>query len=188
MEIKESVKNSKKILKIILIVIACIIVISGALFGTKIYLNHKKEQELAQKALQEAKLAEDNYNTPNFTDQNYNNVKLPQKETVAPGDLISFEINYKNTGKIDVSDFKVETSIPGYCTVVEKYLENYSYQFLDKNIVFNIGNLAVGKNGNIKLEVKIDNPLDNGIVIPLPGVRFKYLKEDNQKLPVAGEQ
>jgi uncharacterized repeat protein (TIGR01451 family) len=178
MEIKESGKNSKKILKIILIVIACIIVISGALFGTKIYLNHKKEQELAQKALQEAKLAEDNYNTPNFTDQNYNNVKPPQKETVAPGDLISFEINYENTGKIDVSDFKVETSIPGYCTVVEKYLENYSYQFLDKNIVFNIGNLAVGKNGNIKLEVKIDNPLDNGIVIPLPGVRFKYLKEE----------
>ncbi len=57
-------------------------------------------------------------------------------------------------------------------------MENYSYQFLDKNIVFNIGNLAVGQSGNIKLEVKIDYPLDNGIVIPLPGVRFKYLKEE----------
>jgi peptidoglycan/xylan/chitin deacetylase (PgdA/CDA1 family) len=179
MNIKKSGKNSKKIIKIISIVIACIIIIGGASFGTKIYLNHKKEQELAQKALQEAKQAEDNYNTPNFTDQNYNNVKPPQKETVAPGDLISFEINYKNIGKIDVSDFKIEISIPLYCIVIEKDLENYSYQFLDKNIVFNIGNLAVGQGSNIKLEVKIDNPLDNGIVIPLPGVRFKYVKEDN---------
>jgi uncharacterized repeat protein (TIGR01451 family) len=179
MNIKEPEKNPKKILKAVLIVIACIIVIGGALFGTKIYLNHKTEQELAQKVLQEAKLAEDNYNTPNFTDKNYNNVKPPQKETIAPGDQISFEINYKNTGKIDVSDFKVEASIPGYCTVVGKYLENYSYQFLDKNIIFNIGNITVGQNGNIKLVVKVDYPLDNGIIIPLPGVRFKYLKEDN---------
>lgn len=178
MEIKESGKNSKKILKIILIVIACIIVISGALFGTKIYLNYKKEQELAQKALQEAKQAEDNYNIPNFADQNYNNVIPTQKETITPGDLISFKINYKNTGKIDVSDFKIEITIPLYCTVIEKDMENYSYQFSDKNIIFNIGNLAVGQGSNIKLEVKIDNPLDNGILIPLPGVRFKYLKED----------
>ena len=178
MDIEESGKNSKRILKIILIVIACIVVISGALFGTIIYLNNKKEQELAQKALKEAKLAEDNYNTPNFTDQNYNNVKSPQKETVAPGDLISFEINYKNTGKIDLSDFKVEASIPEYCTADKKDLENYSYQSSDKNIIFNIGNLAIGQSGNIKLMVKVDYPLDNGIIIPLPGVGFKYLKED----------
>ena len=174
MNIRESWKNSKKILKITLIVIACIIVIGGALFGTKIYLNHKKEQEIAQKALQ----AEDNYNTLNFTDQNYNNVKPPQKETVTPGDLISFEINYKNTGKIDLSDFKVEASIPEYCTVNEKGLENYSYQSSDKKIIFNIGNLAVGQYGNIKLIVRVDYPLDNGTIIPLPGVKYKYFKEN----------
>jgi peptidoglycan/xylan/chitin deacetylase (PgdA/CDA1 family) len=194
MDIKESGKNSKKVLKIILITVVCIIVISGAVFGTKIYLNYKKEQELAQKALQEAKQAEDNYNAPNFADKNYNNIIPPEKETIAPGDLISFEIKYKNTGKININDFKIEASIPRYCTVVEKYLENYSYQFLNKNIIFNIGNLAVDQGSNIKLVVKVDYPLDNGIVIPLPGVRFKYLKVDksigrigsfNENIPAA---
>ena len=157
-----------KKLKVILIASFVILLLGVSFRVTKLYIDYKYENGI--------------FDAPNFDDESNNYAKLEDsiEETgvVHPGELISYQIFYKNTGKILVQDLKIEVILPGNCKLIEKYLKDYSYGYNaeSKKVVFGVGSLGIRKEGKIKLTLKIDYPLDNGIKISPPEIDFKYFK------------
>ena len=168
--------SDSKIKKAFIIVISVFvgaIIIIGAIWGVKAYLQAKKDLEEKQKIAQE----ENKYSAPNFEDKSSNYIKLLDNKETAPGQIINFEIFYKNTGLTVAKDFKVNVITPENCKIVEENLKNYSYKLDNSSIIFKIGDLDINKSGSLKISFKIDYPLDNGTVISVPDVKFSYSKE-----------
>ena len=157
--------------KLSLIIFSCILIILAAIFGTKFYINYKEILSEKQKLVEEVI----KYNASNFSDREYNYVKIFPEKKVNPGGLIDYEIAYKNDGLVDVKDFEVEIKIPLNCEIQKERLTG-TYQLKNNMLVFPIGKLSINKGGEIKVTLKVDSPLDNGTIIYPPEIRFKYFK------------
>ncbi|MCL4376994.1 MAG: polysaccharide deacetylase family protein [Actinobacteria bacterium] len=169
----ESNKKKKKAIIIIISVLAAVIIISGAGLGVKVYLQNKKLQEEKQKIA----LEEERYSAQNFNDKSSNYVKVPENTEFSPGQIISFEIFYKNTGLFEVKDFEINTNIPENCKIVEDSLKNYSYKIESGNLAVKIGNLGIGSSGSLILAYRVNFGLGNDTIIPVPNIKFNYVKE-----------
>jgi len=174
-------KLSRKKLIISVVVIACIVAAASAAWSVWAYIDFQKAEALKEKiALEEEKIAleEEKYATTNFGDKEFNYVKSTDKEIIVPGQLLIYDIFYRNTGKIEVKDFKIEIDIPENVVVCEEYLEDYRYEFEGDSIVYEIGDLDISDGGSMNLVFKVDYPLDNGTEIISPEIKFKYFKEN----------
>jgi peptidoglycan/xylan/chitin deacetylase (PgdA/CDA1 family) len=167
----------KKAFIIIISVFAGIIIIVGAIWGVRSYLYTKEQQRILEEKNQKIAQEEKNYSAPNFEDKNSNYIKLPEDKEVAPGQIINFEIFYKNTGLTAAKDFNVSVIIPVNCKIVKENLKDYSYKLDNNSITFKIGDLDINKSGSLNISFKVASPLDNGTAISVPDVKFSYSKE-----------
>ncbi|MCL4417310.1 MAG: polysaccharide deacetylase family protein [Actinobacteria bacterium] len=168
-----SKSKTRKTVSIILIVFGCIVLLAAAFLGIRTYFEYKKIYEESQKIIEEQK----KYDASNFEDSKSNYVKSAVQKEVNPGEVIQFEIFYKNTGLVAAKDLKIEISVPENCTVVAKPLEGYTYEIKLDSIIISTGNLEVGKEGKVIAAFKVDSPLDNGTKINSPRVKLYYYKE-----------
>jgi len=158
----------KKIIKIAVISFFSILIITGGVFGALKLIEYYRILE------EEAK-----YTVSNFEDKNFNYLKSSGKEKVNPGDIISYEIFYRNTGQIKVEDTEVTASMPEHCALIEDSLKNYDYETDESSITFKIGDLDISESGSIILNFKVDSPLDNGLEIKPLQVKIEYFKENS---------
>lgn len=168
-----SKNKTRKIVSIILIVFGSILFLAVVLLGVRTYFEYKKIYEESQKIIEEQK----KYDAPNFEDSKFNYIKSPLQKEADPGEIIQFEIFYKNTGLVAVKDLKIGISIPENCTVIAKSLEGYASEIKFGSIIISAGNLEAGKEGKIIAAFKIAQPLDNDTKISSPGVKLNYYKE-----------
>jgi len=164
-------KNSK--LKNIIIILAVLIVLGGGIYTGIRYYNGVKEFGY-QSVI---------YNEDNFSDLNTNNIRLLGSEAdmkkIIPGEKIGFVLNFKNNGTLAVSDFKISFKIPQYLNFSGDAQASYKYDFneSENTIIFNIGNLKSGDDGEISIMFEVSSPLANGSYIKSPEVKFDYFKE-----------
>lgn len=168
-----SKNKTRKTVSIILIVFGCILLLAVALLGIRTYSEYKKLYEESQKIIEEQK----KYDAPNFEDSKFNYINSPLQKEVNPGEIIQFEVFYKNTGLVTAKDLKIGISVPENCTVVTKSLEGYTSEIKSGSIIISAGNLEAGKEGKVIAAFKIALPLDNGTKISSPGVKLYYYKE-----------
>ncbi|MBM3712309.1 MAG: hypothetical protein FJW56_02545 [Actinobacteria bacterium] len=168
--------NSKKARKIFYIVLTSFfsaLIIAAAVFSVLTYIEYKKILAYQQQVV----AANKEYEAANFDDPNLNYIKAPEKDKVKPGEELSFEVLYKNTGLVDADDLKILVAIPENLEVVETSLKDYSYKVENDSIIFSIGSLKVGSGGSIKIAFKVSSPLDKGTLISVPDLKFNFYKE-----------
>jgi len=165
---------SRKKIIIAVVVIVCIVAAALAAWLIWAYLDFQKAEALKKKIA----LEEEKYATPNFGNKEFNYIKSTDKEIIIPGQLLIYDIFYRNTGKIEVKDFKIEISIPENVVVSQKHLGECIYEIGKDSIVYKIGDLGIGEGGSINLVFKVNYPLDNGTEIISPEIKFKYFKEN----------
>ncbi|MCL5070913.1 MAG: polysaccharide deacetylase family protein [Actinobacteria bacterium] len=165
--------KTRKTVSIILIVFGCLLLLAVVFLGIRTYFEYKKIYEESQKIIEEQK----KYDASNFEDSKSNYIKSPVQKEVKPGEIMQFEIFYKNTGLVAAKDLKIGISISENCTVVTKSLEGYTYEIKSGSIIISTGNLEAGKEGKVIAAFKIASPLDNGTKIDSPGVELYYYKE-----------
>jgi peptidoglycan/xylan/chitin deacetylase (PgdA/CDA1 family) len=168
-----SKNKTRKTVSIILIVFGCILLLAVALLGVRTYSEYKKLYEDSQKIIEEQK----KYDASNFEDSKFNYINSPLQKEVNPGEIIQFEVFYKNTGLVAAKDLKIGISVPVNCTVVTKSLEGYTSEIKSGSIIISAGNLEADKEGKVIAAFKIALPLDNGTKISSPGVKLYYYKE-----------
>ncbi len=110
---------------------------------------------------------------PNFDDERFSFVYSDASEYLKPGDQIIYVINYKNTGNRDVEDLVIESKVPEYTFFVSSD-HNDILTKDDKTLAFEIGNVKRSEKGTLNFVVKVEKPLDNGTLIKLNGVKFRY--------------
>ncbi|MBE3094195.1 MAG: hypothetical protein IMZ52_04120, partial [Actinobacteria bacterium] len=168
-----SKSKTRKTVSIILIVFGAVLLLAVALLGVRTYFEYKKLYKESQKIIEEQK----KYDAPNFEDSKFNYLNSPVQKEVNPGEIIQFEVFYKNTGLVAAKDLKIGISVPENCTVVTKSLEGYTSEIKFGSIIISAGNLEAGKEGKVIAAFKIALPLDNGTKISSPGVKLNYYKE-----------
>ncbi|MBU4293745.1 MAG: DUF11 domain-containing protein, partial [Actinobacteria bacterium] len=168
-----SKNKTKKTVSIILIVFGAVLLLAVAFLGVRTYFEYKKLYEESQKIIEEQK----KYDAPNFEDSKFNYINSPLQKEVNPGEIIQFEVFYKNTGLAAAKDLKIGISVPQNCAVVTKSLEGYTSEIKSGSIIISAGNLEAGKEGKVIAAFKIALPLDNGTKISSPGVKLYYYKE-----------
>ena len=168
-----SKNKTRKTVSIILIVFGAVLLLTVTLLGVRTYLEYKKLYEESQKIIEEQK----KYDAPNFEDSKFNYINSPLQKEASPGEIIQFEVFYKNTGLVAAKDLKIGISVPQRCTVVTKSLEGYTSEIKSGSIIISAGNLEAGKEGKVIAAFKIALPLDNGTKISSPGVKLYYYKE-----------
>ncbi|MCL4378593.1 MAG: polysaccharide deacetylase family protein [Actinobacteria bacterium] len=172
-------KNSNFFLRYKKIKIAIISIISFAVVFTSIFAGIKfyiYEENLKQKQLLEE--IGKKYNEKNFDDNKINYINLSGSNELIPGSQESFDIFYKNSGKVDVSNLKISLTLPKYFSIIEDSSKQLAYNLSGSIITFSAGTLAAGKDGHITLLLKLTSPIDNGTTISLPDLEFTYFKED----------
>ncbi|MBU4449919.1 MAG: hypothetical protein KKE35_01345, partial [Actinobacteria bacterium] len=168
-----SKNKTKKTVSIILIVFGAVLLLAVAFLGVRTYFEYKKLYEESQKIIEEQK----KYDASNFEDSKFNYINSPLQKEVNPGEIIQFEVFYKNTGLAAAKDLKIGISVPQNCAVVTKSLEGYTSEIKSGSIIISAGNLEAGKEGKVIAAFKIDLPLDNGTKISSPRVKLFYYKE-----------
>ncbi|WP_299596902.1 isopeptide-forming domain-containing fimbrial protein [uncultured Microbulbifer sp.] len=81
--------------------------------------------------------------------------------TAAPGDDITYTINYGNTGNIDATGVVITESLPEYVTF--NPADNPGWTLNGDILTFNIGDLAAGASGSVELVVTVIDPLPAGV-------------------------
>jgi peptidoglycan/xylan/chitin deacetylase (PgdA/CDA1 family) len=120
--------------------------------------------------------AQKDYETPNFNDSQYNYIALPESTSITPGQVLAFEVFYKNTGVLSAENLNLGISIPENLTLDEQSIKDLSYKIKYGSAIFDLGNIQPGSSGSIKISYKVNSPLDNGIKVSVPVVRLKYSK------------
>jgi uncharacterized repeat protein (TIGR01451 family) len=113
------------------------------------------------------------YNAPNFEDELFNKVTTSSEEKINPGDKLSYEVDYKNSGYRDVDELKIIIPIPEN-TSLESSTEGGVYDDRDETLEYRIENLDAGSSGSVSFILKVKNPLDNDTRISIGEVRFEY--------------
>ncbi|MBM3708021.1 MAG: hypothetical protein FJW69_06750, partial [Actinobacteria bacterium] len=132
-----SSKKARKIFYIILASFFSVLIIAAVIFGVFTYIEYKNMLAYQQQVIE----ANKEYEAANFDDPNLNYIKAPEKDKVKPGEELSFEVLYKNTGLVDADDLKILVAIPENLEVVETSLKDYSYKVENDSIIFSIGSL-----------------------------------------------
>ncbi|MHB1377269.1 MAG: hypothetical protein ACYCXB_07595, partial [Candidatus Humimicrobiaceae bacterium] len=165
-------KINRKLKNLIIIFVALLIITGGVFAGLR-YYNGVKEFGY-QSVI---------YNEDNFSDENANDILLlnPDGETkkIIPGEKIGFEINFKNSGALPVSDFKITLKVPEHLIFSGDVQTDLKYDFNKKDgtIIISAPNLKSGDSGSIKIRFEVPSPLIDGLLIESPKVKFDYFKE-----------
>ncbi len=128
------------------------------------------------------------YSMPNFEDELYNNVKTASMERVSPGDCLTYEVNYKNSGYRNVDILQITIGIPEN-TSLKSSTENGIYDEGDRSLQYTIKNISRDASGSIEFVMEIAEPLDNGTGIVPEEVKFDYSigEESFEKLLDSGD-
>jgi peptidoglycan/xylan/chitin deacetylase (PgdA/CDA1 family) len=120
--------------------------------------------------------AQKDYETPSFNDSQYNYIALPEGTSIKPGQVVEFEVFYKNTGVLPAENLDLGISIPENLTLDEDFIKDLSYKIKYGSAIFDLGVLQPGSSGSIKIRYLVKSPLDNGVKVTVPVVRLKYVK------------
>jgi peptidoglycan/xylan/chitin deacetylase (PgdA/CDA1 family) len=120
--------------------------------------------------------AQKDYETPNFNDSKYNYIAVPESTNIKPGQVVEFEVFYKNTGVLSAENLNLGISIPENVTLDETSIKGLSYKIKYGSAIFDIGNVQPESSGSIKISFIVKSPLDNGVKVTVPVVRLRYAK------------
>jgi len=81
-----------------------------------------------------------------------------------PGDILTYTINYSNTGNLNLTKVILTDAIPADTTVVNGSISGGG-SINDSNITWNIGNLGIGASGTQSFRVIVHGNLVNGTLI-----------------------
>jgi uncharacterized repeat protein (TIGR01451 family) len=119
------------------------------------------------------------YSMPNFEDELYNKVTAPSIERISPGDTLSYEVDYKNSGYRDVDVLRIIIPIPEN-TSLESSTKGGMYNGQEKILEYVIKNVTADSSGKIDFMLRVEDPLDNGTEISLDKIKFEYsIGEEN---------
>ena len=79
----------------------------------------------------------------------------------APGDTITYTINYGNNGTVDATGVVITESLPDY--VIYDPTDNPGWVLDGDTLTFDIGDLAAGETGSVQLIVTVIDPLPSGV-------------------------
>jgi peptidoglycan/xylan/chitin deacetylase (PgdA/CDA1 family) len=168
-------RKTKKIILSVSLSIAGAIIIAVCVLGVITYFDYK-EMLARQQALLKS---QQDYDEPNFTDAATTYIKGPDALEVAPGENVSFEIFYKNTGPLDALELKMGVYLPDNLEIFKPSLADLDYNISYGAVLINIGDLPAGSDGSISIQCQVKSPLDNGTKIAGPDVKMSYYKESN---------
>ena len=120
--------------------------------------------------------AEKDYETPNFNDLKYNYIAVSESGSIKPGQVVEFEVFYKNTGVLPAENLNLGVSIPENLTLDGQSMKDLSYNIKYGSAIFDLGNIQPGSSGSVKISYKVNSPLDNGVKVPFPVVKLEYTK------------
>ncbi len=112
---------------------------------------------------------------PNFASPKYNFMTVSGNEA-KPGEVLTYEISLKNSGRVPARNIYIETAIPQNTNFVEgdyKYLKDVE----DSQVTFFIDSLGTGQEIKVSYQVETRSPLDNGTIISNGGFSLKYSRE-----------
>ena len=119
------------------------------------------------------------YTMPNFEDELHNNVITSSMERVNPGDSLTYEVNYKNSGYRLVDILRITIQIPEN-TSLESSTEGGTYDEEKRLLQYIIEDIPREMSGSIEFVMEVIEPLDNGTEIVPEEVRFDYsIGEEN---------
>ncbi|WP_105103001.1 DUF4347 domain-containing protein [Microbulbifer pacificus] len=81
--------------------------------------------------------------------------------TVAPGDTITYTIEYGNNGTIDATNVVITESLPDYVTFDPAL--NPGWTLNGDTLTYNVGTVAAGGTGSVTLTVTVINPIPSGV-------------------------
>ena len=81
-----------------------------------------------------------------------------------PGDILTYTINYSNTGNLNLTKVILTDAVPADTTVVNGSISGGG-SINDSNITWNIGNLGIGASGTQSFRVIVHGNLVNGTLI-----------------------
>ncbi len=110
---------------------------------------------------------------PIFGDRQSNFIYSDQGEYLKPGEEITYTINFKNTGNRNIEDLVIELEVPDNTFFVSSD-HNSTLTNDDRTLDFEIGNVKRNEGDSINFIVEADKPLDNGTLIELDKVKFRY--------------
>lgn len=110
---------------------------------------------------------------PNFDDSQFNFVSSDAGEHIKPGEKITYTVNYKNMGNRSIEELVIEASVPEHTSFASSDISNIAGG-PGRELAFKIGEVEKNGKGTLYFTVETDNPLDNGTLIKLDGVKFKY--------------
>jgi len=113
------------------------------------------------------------YSMPNFEDELFNKVTTSSVEKISPGDTLSYEVDYKNSGYRDVDELRITVPMPEN-TSLESCTEGGVYDGQNETLEYAIKNLAPDSSGSIYFILKVENPINNGTRIVIDKIRFAY--------------
>jgi lysophospholipase L1-like esterase len=119
------------------------------------------------------------YMSPNFGDSLSNNVITHSMEDISPGDILSYEVNYKNTGYRDVDLLEITIPIPGHTKAVS-FTEGGELDEKENTLVYAVRDLPRDSSGQAVFELEVDTPLDNGTKIEMGDVILAYSIGDQE--------
>lgn len=165
----------KRQIKNLIIVLVVLFILGGGTYAGIRYYNGVKELGYQSRI----------YYEDNFDDETANNVRLVNEQAqngkvkIIPGKKIEFDINFKNNGALAVSEFKIIFKVPGHLKFTGGIDSSHKLDFTKTSdeMIFNIGSLESQENGQIRLFLKAESPLINGLFIESPKVRYEYFKE-----------
>ncbi|WP_043320659.1 isopeptide-forming domain-containing fimbrial protein [Microbulbifer sp. HZ11] len=79
----------------------------------------------------------------------------------APGDTVTYTINYGNRGNLPATGVVITESLPEYVNFDPS--ENPNWMLNGDTLTFDVGNLAAGENGSVNLVVTIIDPVPAGV-------------------------
>jgi len=110
---------------------------------------------------------------PNFEDKNFNYVKSLAPAEIKPGDMITLEMSYLNTGSREVNDVYIEFPIPENTTLESSDYPG-KYFMAENKLIFDKSNLKKGEGEKIHINLLVDKPLDNGTEIATEEIDIQY--------------
>jgi lysophospholipase L1-like esterase len=113
------------------------------------------------------------YRSPGFEDRLSNNVITYSMEDISPGDILSYEVNYKNTGYREVDPLEIIIPIPEHTKPVS-FTEGGTVDEEENILVYTVRELARDSSGRLEFELEVDSPLDDGIEIQVGDVILAY--------------
>jgi uncharacterized repeat protein (TIGR01451 family) len=111
-------------------------------------------------------VSDDASTTVEFKEYDLYPYKVVDKSVAAPNETLSYRIYYKNTGAGTLTSVTIKDTIPDDTTYVDGSLTGPgTYYASNKTIIWYIGTLNPGVDGNVTFEVKINGLVPGGTVI-----------------------